>query len=219
MVGRFIRITLQAIGLIAVVVVVTAAVMLPFLGAWLQPQDTPERAEYIVVLGGDEHRHIKAAEIYKQGFAPTVLISNDRVPPKSRLQQAIIELGYPNVHPLEIRRRIIEHFGVPRSAIGSFGDGSVSTLEEAEAFKKFVNGRPVTAILVTSPFHARRAKLTFESVMPKARFLIVSPPEGTIDGRWWRDQQSAIWTGLEAMKLAYFWLGGAFRTAAAGGNS
>ncbi len=214
MLGKYLRKTFEAIGLLTVLGLITVAAALPFLAIWLQPLDAPEPSDYIVVLAGDEHRYLKAAELYKQKFAPVILLSNEHVAPLSRIQDLIIELGYPYLHPYELRQRILEHLGVPKEALASFGSGSVSTFEEAEALKQVFGNRPVKAILVTSPFQARRAKLAFESVMPRAHFMVVSPPERTIDGRWWRDQQSALLTVLEVSKIAYFWLGGAFRASA-----
>jgi uncharacterized SAM-binding protein YcdF (DUF218 family) len=209
---KFLRKVFEFIGILTTVGAVTVAVTLPFLAHWLQPNDTPEPSEYIVVLAGDEHRYLKAAELYQQKMAPVILLSNEYVPPLSRIQKLIIELGYPYLHPYEFRQRVLEHLGIPKEALVPFGTGNVSTLEEAEALKQLLGDRQVSAILVTSPFQARRAKLTFESVMPRAHFLVVSPPERTIDGRWWRDQQSALLTVLEIAKIAYFWAGGAFHT-------
>jgi hypothetical protein len=62
MFGRIIRGTLQAIGLLTVLAAVAAVGAFMFLAPWLQYQDEPQRARYILPLAGNEHRLIKAAE-------------------------------------------------------------------------------------------------------------------------------------------------------------
>ncbi len=209
--GRLAGKVLQVIGFLTVLLIAGGVVAFLFLAPWLQYQDQPERADYIVALAGDGHRLIKAAELYKQGLAPKILLSNERIRPPSRLQELAAQLGYPKVDPVEFRRRLLVQLGVPESAMESFGEGHISTAEEAEALKRFLAGRARTVILVTSPYQARRAKLVFEHVMPQVRWLIVWPPEGSLPERWWADQDAAQRTVSETAKLLYFWAGGVFR--------
>jgi uncharacterized SAM-binding protein YcdF (DUF218 family) len=72
----------------------------------------------------------------------------------------------------------------------------------------------VKIILVTSPYHARRATLIFKSVMPRAQLLVAVTPEYRLSDPWWREQASALRTMSEVLKLTFFWLGGVFRTPA-----
>jgi uncharacterized SAM-binding protein YcdF (DUF218 family) len=210
MIARFVRSTLQLVGFVTILMIVFFGVGFPFVGLWLQPQDQPERSDFIIVLAGDQSRCLKAADIYKQGFAPVIMLSNEYVPPQSRVEKIMADLGYPEPNPNVLGRRILVHLGIPKKAINLFGKGSASTTDEAEAFHSVVASRTFKAILVTSPFQARRAKMIFDSKLPNGKFFVVSPPDRAIDARWWRDKQSALDTGLELMKIAYFWLGGAF---------
>jgi uncharacterized SAM-binding protein YcdF (DUF218 family) len=207
-----IRGVLQGIGFLTVLAMLAGVAAFLFLAPWLQYQDQPVRADYIVPLAGDWNRLIKAVELYGQGFAPKILLSNERIRPPTRLNEIAAELGYPRADPLEFRQRLLAHFGVPASAVESFGQGHISTVEEAEALKRFLAGRARTVILVTSPYQARRAKLIFEHVMPQVRWLIVWPPEGKLPDRWWTDQDAALSTVLETAKLLHYWAGGAFRS-------
>jgi uncharacterized SAM-binding protein YcdF (DUF218 family) len=211
MFGKLIRFVLQAIGLVAVIAAIAAVIAAFTLGHWLQYQDTLQKADYIVPLAGDDHRLLKAAELYKQGFAPTILLSNARVRPPSRIDEINAKLGHPQVGPREERKMLLGYLGVPEMATAEFGNGHVSTYEEAEALRAHIGSGSVTIILVTSPYHTRRAKLTFERVMPSAHFMLASPPEGQLHDPWWRDQDSALLVVTETAKLAYFWLGGVFR--------
>jgi uncharacterized SAM-binding protein YcdF (DUF218 family) len=219
MFGKLIRGTLQTIGLLTVLAVVAAVAAFLFLAPWLQYQDQPEAARYIVPLAGDEHRLIKAAELFKQGLAPRILLGNERVLPRNRAEALRIELGYPAIDGAKYRFDLLEHLGVPRSATDSFGRALVSTVEEAEALKTFLDARSGTIILVTSPYQARRAKLIFEGLMPNVRFIIVWPPEGRLPAQWWADRDAALTAVAEVAKLIYFWGGGAFRSTTAGGHA
>lgn len=208
---RMVRLLLQVIGALAlagVVALIAAGVVLP---GWLQRQDTPAKADMIVVLAGDLHRVMRAAELYREGLAPEVLVSRDRVRPPTRASAFVTELGCVLPEPQAMRRMILERQGVPAAAIHDLGVDSLSTADEAEQLKALKGDGRFTVLLVTSPYHARRAKMTFESVLPNARFLVVSPPEGRIEPRWWRHQDSAMQVVTETAKVAYFALGGRFQ--------
>ena len=216
--AKLVRGGLQIVGLLTVLAVLGGIAAFFLLAPWLQYQDQPERADYIVALAGDGHRLIKAAELYKQGLAPKILVSNDRVRLPSRMDEIGAELGYPKIDPREFRQRVLAHLGVPADAVESFGQGHISTAEEAEALKRFLGTRARTVILVTSPYQARRAKLIFEHVMPEVRWLIAWPPEGSLPDRWWTDRDAAQLAVSESAKLLYFWVGGAFRAGVKAAN-
>jgi uncharacterized SAM-binding protein YcdF (DUF218 family) len=214
MFGKLIRGGLQITGILTILALLTGIGMFLFLVPWLQYQDQPERADYIVPLAGDWERLIKAAELYRQGLAPKIVLSNDRIRPLSRWEDIATKLGHPRLDPLQFRLQLLEHFEVPQNAIESFGHGHISTVEEAEAFKQFLGDRTGTIILVTSPYQARRAKMIFERLIPRVRWIILWPSEERLSERWWIDQDSALIAVSETAKLLHNWAGGAFRGAA-----
>ena len=206
------RFVLQAIGLITVIglaATVAAALSLP---RFLQVEDAPVKADLIVPLAGEWHRYLKAAELYKAGYAPRVLLSNSRVRQPTRIDELRREMGLERIDRRAFRQRLLAHLGVPADATGSFGDGHISTVEEAEALWRHLKGKPARIILVTSPSHSRRARIVFRDVMPEATFMVTSPPEGRLARRWWRDQRSAQFVVSETFKLAYYLIGGRFRS-------
>jgi uncharacterized SAM-binding protein YcdF (DUF218 family) len=211
---KFIRCGLQVTGLVTILVMVAGVGAFLFLAPWLQYQDQPERAEYIVPLAGDWERLMKAAELYRQGLAPKILLSNEQIRPLSRVQEVAVKIGYPRIDPLKFRLQLLEYYEVPRDAVESFGHGHISTVEEAEALKQFLGDRTGTVILVTSPYQARRAKMIFERVIPTVRWIILWPPDERLSDRWWSDQDSALRAVGEMTKLSYYWVGGAFRATA-----
>ena len=208
---RLFRLILQTIGLLTVtgaVVLVVGAVAAPRL---LQIEDKIETADYILPLAGNWHRYIKAAELYKDGAAPAILLSNSQIRPPKRIDRIRAEMGDRIETHRAFRDRLFAHLGVPKTALKPFGDGHISTVEEAEALRAFLKNKPARIILVTTAYHSRRAKLTFEQTMPGSRFMVTSPPEGRLKRRWWADQRSAQTVVLESFKLLYYLVGGGFR--------
>lgn len=202
---------LQIIGLLSIAGAVAAAVTFFLLADLLQVDEPIERADYILPLAGDRHRVIRAAELYREDVAPVVLWSREYTPPRSRLQNLLVEMGYSLAEPKDFVPRLLEHLGVPSRAVEPFGDGHISTVEEAEALRRHLGNRNLTIVLVTSPYHTRRAKMIFERTMPNVRWIATSTPEGRIPARWWTDRNAALLVVPEVAKLVHYWFGGAFR--------
>jgi hypothetical protein len=92
---KIVRIALQIIGGLTVLAIVAVTAVMLVLGQWLQYKPPLKTADYLVPLGGEENRLLTAVELYKQGYAPTILLSNDYIPPESRIQKIEAELGRP----------------------------------------------------------------------------------------------------------------------------
>ena len=207
-----IRFVLQTIGLITVIGFVGGTIGMLLIGNWLQKQPPIEKADFIVPLAGEDNRLITAVELFKQGYAPKILLSNADVQPPTRFEKVRQDAGHPYMHPYQIRRDVLDQLGVPRDATAEFGNGHISTKQEAESLRAFVGDRPVRIILVTSPFHAWRAARIFEDVLPQATFFVATTPEYKLADPWWSEQASAQLTMSEIIKFVFFWLGGVFRS-------
>ncbi len=201
MFGRAVRWTVQAVGVLSIVILVTAAAAMPFLGTWLESQDYLEKADYIVPLPGDNRRLLKAAELYKQGFAPSILLSREPSQPA----------GSPTVDPYEAQLRVLEQEGVPGASTESLGSTQATIAGTAEALKTLVEGRRAKVIVVASGIQSLRTKMIFEDAVPRARFIVVSPADGSIERPWWNSQESALRTIAEATQLAHYWIGSSLR--------
>ncbi len=192
------RAVFQIIGVLSVIGLFAAALALPLLPRILQVEDELQKADFILPIAGDWHRLIKTAELYKAGYAPKVALSNARVRTPSRYDEIRKDMGFDMPAQREMRRRLMLHLGIRQEALTSFGDGHISTAEEAEAFRKFVNdggagsqaGKSLRVILVTSP------------------------PEDKLGAQWWRDQRSAQIAVSEAFKFTYYLIGGRFQSRA-----
>ena len=165
--SRLVRGTVQTVGLLTILILAGAAAAMPFLGTWLERQDYLEKADYIVPLPGDDLRLVKAAELYKQGFAPRVLVAG--AAPSS-----------PDA-PLAV----LEKAGVPRASTVRLSLQPLTVAGTAEAVKTFADGRRMKVIVVAPAIKSLRTKVVFEDAAPRARFIVVAPPDGTIERPWW----------------------------------
>lgn len=209
---KFIRFTLQVIGALTLVTMLTGFGLLFFAGYWMNVNDEPVKADYILPLAGDGHRMIKAAELYSQGYAPVILLSNAETIPPSRLTQLSWKMGYPKYSREERLDLLLPLVGVEDAKLEPFGNGHVSTVEEAEALKEHLGGRTPSLLIVTSPYHARRAKMIFQEILPDSPITVTVTEEDSFDPKWWKNQRSAQNLVMEFAKTLHYLFGGVFRS-------
>jgi uncharacterized SAM-binding protein YcdF (DUF218 family) len=139
-------------------------------------------ADALLLLGDDNFyadRATHAAELIRHGVAPVVVASGRRLRPSA----GIVELQ---------EHDLIER-GVPKDKIIRFPHDADSTLEEAVALAKLCSEKHFhSVIVVTSNYHARRARYIFEKVFPHAIAVSVA---GARDGdfdpdNWWEKRKS-----------------------------
>lgn len=206
------RLLLQGVGALTLVALLAAWGLCLFAGHWMRVNETPVRSDYILPLAGDKHRLIKAAELYRQGNAPTILVSLAYDPPPDHLKRLEWAMGFPRYTKIEYARRLYAELGIPDAPLEPFGHGHISTVEEAEALRAHLKGRAVGLLIVTSPSHARRAKMIFEHELPDCRITLVSTEDGRFADDWWKVQRDAQLVVMEFAKTLHYLLGGAFRS-------
>lgn len=162
------------------------------LAAWFSPktflcvESGPVTADAIILLGGGSHeRPVRAAELFKAGAAPRIIISG--------------------VGDDGINRRLLLEAGVPASAIQVEGK-SETTRENAEFSIKLMHAQNWhSAILVTSWYHSRRALGCFEHYGPGLKFY--SRPSYFASTRAeWKQKKITRRIYLEYLKLPGYWL-------------
>jgi len=201
---------LKIIGLITILCIVIGGAGLFLAGYWLQAGDeiAPfETADAIVVLGGSYFRPLYAADLYNQGVAPLIYVSR----PIKRKDRKLLKSVDVNLPPqVEIFRRLLVKRGVPEPAIRFFGESVISTAQEAEALKDLLGNKSKKLVLVTSPYHVRRAKLVFEDSLPKCIILSTGTPYQYFPKEWWRTRESALKVVNETVKTLFYLVGGRF---------
>lgn len=173
---------------------------------WLSSADEPLPSSAIVVLGGDPSRALGAADLYRRGLAPRVLVSATA---QSARDKRLALAGIAPPGDDELARQVLLARGVPEGAIAIYGHDLRSTLDEARALRAMF-GDSGTLLVVTSPLHVRRARIVLQTELPGERFRVIGNSYDPVPEKWWRDRDSARDVLLEVAKLAYFLIGGRF---------
>ena len=158
-------------------------------------------ADAIVVLGGGlEWRPFAAAELYRAGKSPLVLVSQPR---NARTQQL---LG--TAPDSETTSALLKKLGVPTANILFFGEGVTSTQEEALDLRQWALDHHVRSIIIpTDPFHTRRTKWMFERVLKPAGITVtvvaVEHPAYARES-WWKHEEGLVAFLNELIKSLWY---------------
>ena len=199
--GRLGRVML-GIAALAVGAPIAAAAALFGPGFLLEGGSDPlERSDAIVVISGDEAlaRFREGLRLYRDGWAPRMIFSGAAEDgPRSNA---------------DVMRRLALREGVPAAAILT-DDVAVDTYGNAVHTRELMLAHGLrSAILVTSPYHLRRASITFDGVYQGTgiRFIGRSAPDGAWrKASWWTQEETRALTIRELEKLGYVALTGRY---------
>jgi uncharacterized SAM-binding protein YcdF (DUF218 family) len=164
-------------------------------------------ADALVVLSGSSsylERTHKAAELFKQGRAPLVLLTNDNTRGgwSSTLQ----------TNPYFVDRATDELIkqGVPEERIRIVQGLAESTHSESVIVKEYAAAQGLKSILIiTSGYHSRRALRTFRTTFEGTGVAIglepVTTGSQTPSTFWWLSPSGWRVVAGEYMKLIYYW--------------
>jgi len=150
-------------------------------GQWWVVDDPSAPSDALIVLGDDNYaadRAFHAAELYREGVAPVVVASG-------RMLRRNVSLA-------DVMEHDLESFGVPDKSVVKLSHSAQNTREEAVETARLIQARGwKRVIVVTSNYHARRARFIYERVLPPGVTLRVS---GARDSefdptRWWQTRQ------------------------------
>lgn len=194
--------------LLAVAVAALAAIpLLRAAGRYLVEVDEPTAADAIVVLTGSyPDRILEAAALYREGWAPHLVLCRE---PENSGFRKLRSLGVQVPRFFELNRMIAEQLGVPPQAITVLERPAGSTFSEAELVVSDALRRGYrTLIIVTSKYHARRAKRIYEAIADGRLRIIMRPARDDefSPERWWRDRASTRRVVIEYQKLLTFLL-------------
>jgi len=199
----------RAAAALAVASTLALIAFLPFAGRYLVVEDPLERADAIFVLAGARvERWLEAAELYREGWAPRIILS------PGRQEDAEIQLRARGIRfPAEaglIRDALIQ-MQVPADAIVILPESVDNTAQEATAVRTLSAGTDWQRIIVvTSKYHGRRSAYAFRRefrgspvrvLMRASRFDTASPE------RWWTRRSDFRFVTWELQKLVAYWLG------------
>jgi uncharacterized SAM-binding protein YcdF (DUF218 family) len=167
--------------------------------AWIV-SDPPGPADAAVVFGGGiDTRPFAAADYYKRGLVPKILISDVGTSPAE-------EIGVLR-HHADIERAILLELGVPASAIETFGRHLTNTYEEAVALRDWAAAAGARSVIVpTDGFSARRIRWVLHRVIPDGIAIRV-PAIDRRDYRhddWWKSEKGVVTFQNEVLKQMYY---------------
>lgn len=166
-----------------------------------------ERADTLVVLSGSGayvERAGLAAQLFKDGRAPKVTLTNDTmIGPWSQEQQR---------NPTFTERAVEElrRAGVPPERIEVLPQPVASTYDEAVLLRQWAVARGLRSVLVvTSSYHARRALWTlrrvFEGSNVEVGLVPVAPGQQVpAPAIWWLKPFGWRMVALEYLKIVYY---------------
>ena len=170
----------------------TIVAVLIGIGHYLDVTDPLAKADAIVAISGDTGARVDSAiALWKQGYAPVLIFSGGSSDPAS-------------VPSAELMKRTALAAGVPADAIVVEGT-SATTEENAQRVAEVMADRGLrSAILVTSPYHQRRAAILFEREFDRGSLSFRNHPANDPEWDatlWWTREPSRSRTLLELAKL------------------
>jgi uncharacterized SAM-binding protein YcdF (DUF218 family) len=167
-------------------------------GNFLIVQDVPAPADIVHVIAGDDYRTEYAIQLYKQGLARTIFFTGG---------WCTTHKYYHGEHGMQLALQE----GVPQEAIAYDDTPVFSTYDETVLLKKYLEKYLPTAqsiIVVSDPFHMRRARWTNEMVFGKGMKISMLPvpfDQTPFTQPWWKDSASRRYVRDEYKKLIYYY--------------
>ena len=171
---------------------ITILAVLAGIGHYLDVSDPLDKVDAIVAISGDTGARVETAiSLWKAGYAPVLIFSGASSDPQS-------------ASSAELMKRTALAAGVPASSIVVEGS-SATTEENATNVAQIMRAQGLhTAILVTSPYHQRRAALLFSREFDAAGLAFRNHPADDPDwdpNVWWIHDDSRKLTLVELAKL------------------
>ena len=165
-------------------------------------------ADAIVVLGGSSvylERTRKAAEIYKAGVAPQIILTDDGE------KAGWLQAEERNPYFVELAHKNLIAQGVSADKIEIIKPNGSGTVYEARIMReKARENNWKSVLIVTSAYHTRRAMNIFEKVFAgdDVQIGIASPPAGLqtpLPNSWWLTTRGWNLVAGEYVKSLFYW--------------
>lgn len=163
--------------------------------------DQPVQADAIVILGGGlETRPHAAARLYREGWAPKILVMQ---PEKSDITGLDLVLDYG-----ALTHKLLLKENVPESAITMLEPEVTSTVEEARVLAQWVaQHKPRRLLVPTDLFHTRRARWILRRILQDDTIelqMIAVPLRRYSADNWWQTEPGVIDFQNELIKSALY---------------
>jgi uncharacterized SAM-binding protein YcdF (DUF218 family) len=201
-----VRRTLLALVLAAVV---AAGWFLYYGGRYLQHEDPLQKSDAIFVLAGTRaERPLEAIDLYKEGYAPIVILSPG-IEENAEVLLRTRGVRFPRQD--ELQREALVQSGIPPAAVLSTGGFVDNTAQEANLLRAIVQARGWRrVIIVTSKYHTRRTAFAFRRALEGTGAQVItraSRYDSSDPARWWRRRSDVRYALSEWQKLLAYRLG------------
>ena len=199
-------------GLYLLIVIAVLLAVWSLIAPWLATRLIVERplehADAIIVLSGSyvyRERTRKAAELYKRGVAPRILITNDGE------RSGWSQKEQTNIPYVELEQRELIAAGVPPEAISVLTELVAGTDEEAKELAKNLDTYSIrSVVVVTSTYHSRRALWTFDRILASHDVAIGIEHAGMSErtpnpNYWWLKARGWQMVAGEYVKSVVYW--------------
>jgi len=167
------------------------------IGNFLLIQDKLQPADVIHVIAGDDYRTDYAIQLYMEGYGKRLFFTG----------------GWCDIHHYwhgeHAKERSLAQ-GVPLDAIVIDDSKVLSTYMEAEKLKELMTKSPDpvrSVIVVSDPFHMRRARWTYQNLLGDSLNLLMAPVPFDLtpyNRVWWKDRESREYVKEEYSKYIYY---------------
>jgi len=174
--------------------ILAAILLVPGIGFFLSPQNSLELSDAIIIISGGEttQRVSEGVRLYKERWAPLLIMSG-----------AARDEGTSNA--LAMKKMAISA-GVPEKNV-VVEEEATNTFENALKVKNIIQAQKITKmILVTSPYHQRRASLVFHLALRGLPIQIINHSAKDSQWRkngWWENSWARRITFSELQKILY----------------
>jgi uncharacterized SAM-binding protein YcdF (DUF218 family) len=178
-------------------------------GKWLVKEDVPPHADAIVLLMGNfTDRVLQAADLYNGGKADRLVIVEESMGG----YQGLLDRGVSIISHTSQAVSSSVALGVPADSITVLPGDARSTLDEAVIVRNYLKAHAGvdTLILVSSPYHLRRASMIFRKALRETESPVYVGCSGSgaytsFDGaRWWRNKEDIQFVLTEFFKIGSF---------------
>ena len=191
---RFRRIA-AVLGVLIVMAMFHVPLLAGFAGLFRVNDPAPSDA-IVVLLGGPGDRPARAAELYRQGLAPLILIGTSTENPKARLNETQLAIS-----------DMVE-LGVPRSAIHMMPGLVTSTQHEAQKVAAFAVSHSFERVtVVTTSFHTARSRWIVRKALKGTNIdvrMAASRHTQFNERTWFHSDEGMVTYFSEAIKTIYY---------------
>ncbi len=204
----FARRSLIAIALGVAVLALAGTYAFLHAGTWLVREDALQKSQAILVLsGGLPERALAAAQVFRQGYAQEVWLTQP-LQPSAHME----DLHLPYAGEEEYSRMVLIAKGVPPGNIRVLKPRILNTADELGAAAQELRSQPgSTIIIVTSKAHTRRVRALWNKIpqgRSSSRLIVRAASEDYFDPQhWWRTTNDALTVVREYLGLLNAWAG------------